>query len=302
VTTGVSYGSDLDDRDRSADRDGPAAGAELREQGARLLADITRRVGRVLESVGRVGAAAAGLAAAAAAEGRPLRRTELAALRPAVAGVLREHADLALGAGVVLAPGMLADAPRCIEWWWGSRGSALEQLQVDLDPDSAEFYDYTTTEWYRAPERTGRPSVAGPYVDYICTHQYTFTVSVPVECAGRFAGVAGADILAGEVERLVLPGLAGLGRVAVLVSGSGRVIASNTASVLPGTAVTGQLRAGLVPVAGPGSAGHRAPDGDAASAVDATAAARKTGASSADYDETLAATSVLPWTLLSQPG
>ena len=31
------------------------------------------------------------------------------------------------------------------------------QLEVDLDPASAEFYDYTTTEWYREPARTGQP-------------------------------------------------------------------------------------------------------------------------------------------------
>jgi hypothetical protein len=161
--------------------------------------------------------------------------------------------------------GTLADAPRCIEWWWADRGAGLQQLEVDLDPESAEFYDYTTTEWYRLPERTGRASVAGPYVDYICTHEYTFTISVPIVSAGQFAGVAGADILAGQVERLVLAGLSGLGRVGVLVSGNGRVIASNTARVLPGVAAARQeLCSGLVPVAGPGS--------------------------------------MLPWTLLSQPG
>jgi hypothetical protein len=67
--------------------------------------------------------------------------------------------------------------------------------------------------------------------------------------------VAGADILADQVERLVLPGLAELGRVAVLATGRGRVIASNTASILPGTVLRGpHLPAGLVPVAGPGDA------------------------------------------------
>jgi hypothetical protein len=89
-------------------------------------------------------------------------------------------------------------------------------------------------------------------VDYICTHKYTFTVSVPVVADGRFVGVAGADILAGEVERMLLPGLSMLGRAkrpAVLVSGNGRVIASGTASILPGTVV---LRpAGPVTAAGP---------------------------------------------------
>jgi hypothetical protein len=74
-------------------------------------------------------------------------------------------------------------------------------------------------------------------VDYICTHEYTFTVSVPIVDDGRFVGVAGADILAGEVERMLLPRLSLLdqaGRPVVLVSGNGRVIASSTARILPG--------------------------------------------------------------------
>lgn len=207
--------------------------------GARVLARVSEQVGQVLTSVERIGQAAEAAAADARRAGRPLQRADLAAVRPLAAGLLSRHARLAAGAGVVLAPGALADAPRCIEWWYASADSGPEQLQVDLDPGSAEFYDYTMTEWYRGPQRTGQPSVAGPYVDYICTHQYTFTLSAPLRCAGEFIGVAGCDILAGQVERLVEPGLAELaaaGCPAVLVSGSGRVIASNLASVLPGTA------------------------------------------------------------------
>jgi hypothetical protein len=71
-------------------------------------------------------------------------------------------------------------------------------------------------------------------VDYICTHEYTFTLALPVRCGSRFVGVAGADILAAQVERLVLADLAVLGGDAVLATASGRVIASNTARFLPG--------------------------------------------------------------------
>ena len=231
----------------------PGSGAGWDERCADVLAGVTRQVERVIAAVAGLGEEAGAIAAEARRAGRLLHRSDLAALRPAVAGVLSQHADLAVGAGVVLAPGTIADAPRCIEWWWADQGAGLAQLHVDLDPESAEFYDYTTTEWYRVPERTGRPAVAGPYVDYICTHQYTFTVSVPVSVEGCFAGVAGADILAAQVEQLALPGLSGLGRTAVLVSGTGRVIASNTAGVLPG--VPAQRQPGcaeLVPAAGPG--------------------------------------------------
>jgi Cache domain len=218
-----------------------------------LLTGITQRIGQVLARVTDIGAAAESIAAATQAAGPPLRRDDFSPLRRLVAELLRAHAGLAAGAGVVLAPGTLADAPRCIEWWWADQQAQVSQLHVDLDPESAEFYDYTTTEWYREPERTGQPSVAGPYVDFICTRQYTFTLAAPIRCAGRFIGVAGADILAAQVERLVLPGLAGLGRTAVLASGHGRVIASTSATLPPGAALPRRPgAAGFVPLAGPG--------------------------------------------------
>jgi len=227
----------------------PATGGPAAGEGEHLLAGITALIERVLASVTEVAEAMTAVAAAARTGRRPLRRADLAALRPLVAQVLARHRGFAAGAGVVLAPDALADAPRCIDWWWADQG--IGQLEVDLDPASAEFYDYTTTEWYREPARTGQPCIAGPYVDYICTHKYTFTVSVPVVDDGRFVGVAGADILAGEVERMLLPGLSRLRRAnrpAVLVSGDGRVIASGTASILPGTVLR---PAGPVTAAGP---------------------------------------------------
>jgi hypothetical protein len=264
---------------------GLAARGERAADGAKygeLLAGITRRIEGVLGSVTQLAAATASLATAAEQAGRPLRRADLAALRPRVVAVLRQHGDLVAGAGAVLAPAALADAPRCIAWWWADQGSGAEQLQVDLDPESAEFYDYTATQWYREPRATGRASVAGPYVDYICTHQYTITLSVPITSSGRFVGVAGADILAEQVERLVLPGLVRLGRPALLVSGNGRVIASSTAAIPPGAAASRQpLYPELVTVAGPGTAQPLALPPSQPPAQQAA---------------------VLPWTLLVQPG
>ncbi len=204
---------------------------------ARELAGIAGRVEQVLSSVAEVRDAALGLAAAATAAGRPLRAADLEPLRPLVAGVLADHHGFLAGAGLVLAPGTLADAQHCLQWWWVTPDGGIAKLAVDLDPESPEFYDYTSTAWYREPERTGQQAVTGPYVDYICTREYTFTVSVPLHIGGRFAGVAGADILAVQVERLALPALTRLARPAALVSGNGRVIASNPTRALPGTAL-----------------------------------------------------------------
>jgi hypothetical protein len=197
-----------------------------------LLAALNRRVEEVLASVTEIRDAALGLLQAAVAAGRRVRTADL---RPLAAQVLAAHQGFIAGAGVVLAPGILADAARCLEWWWSTPEGEVSKLAVDLDPGSPECYDYTTTQWYREPGHTGQPTVTGPYVDYICTREYTFTVSVPLRAGGRFAGVAGADILAGQVERLALPALARLPHPAALVSGNGRVIASNTARALPGS-------------------------------------------------------------------
>jgi hypothetical protein len=119
-------------------------------RGARLLADVTRRMEQVLGSVTGLVAAAESIAGRAGrlpggqlpygqppygrppydqpSGGPPLRRDDFAALRPLVARLLEEHAGLAAGAGVVLAPQTLADAPRCIEWWWAGRGGRVVPL------------------------------------------------------------------------------------------------------------------------------------------------------------------------------
>jgi hypothetical protein len=222
----------------------------------RLLSDVSRPVERVFRSVELLSERMLAIAAAASIDGRTLERRDLLSLRAAVAALLNRHAGFVAGAGVVTARDVLADASLWIEWWWLARDGAVERLEVDLDPESAEFYDYTTTEWFRDPRQTGARHIAGPYVDYICTREYTFTVSIPLVHAGRFIGVAGADILASRVEQLVGRSLAELPCVAALASGSGRIISSNTAALMPGS-ILGRARPGpaLRAVAGPSDRG-----------------------------------------------
>lgn len=201
--------------------------------GTELIA-IVSRIERILSGVERIGALVASIAADADAGGRALCREDMGAIRLLAAELLHAHAGFIAGAGAVLAPGVLADAPQWLEWWWAKTPATVQRLRVDLDPASADYSDYTMTEWYRTPERSGRWSITGPYVDYICTRQYTFTMSAPVRCAGRFIGVAAADILAAQVERLAMPALHAQDKDAVLVSAAGRVIASTAAAVTPG--------------------------------------------------------------------
>jgi hypothetical protein len=153
----------------------------------------------------------------------PERLADLETLRPAILALLAAHADLITGAGVVTRPGLLADAPRWLEWWWGP---GPDLLRVNLDPAAPDFYDYTSTEWFEATE----PCMAGPYVDYACTNEYAITLSVPVPGLG----VAGADVLVANLERRVVPALLAFEKPVALTNAHGRVIASNAAALAPG--------------------------------------------------------------------
>ena len=43
--------------------------------------------------------------------------------------------------------------------------------------------------------------LTGPYVDYVCTDDYTITITTPVRVAGRLVGVVGTDAYAAGSSR-----------------------------------------------------------------------------------------------------
>lgn len=144
-------------------------------------------------------------------------------IRPQVTEAL---GGLVIGAGFVSAPGVLADSEFGFEWW--TAGSPPSQLFISLDPAAENFLDYTRQSWFTVPRDTGRRHINGPYVDYLCTDEYTLTFTIPVFRAGAFAGVVGADVYVREFERAVRPRLRSLGREAALLNAQGRVIVSNS--------------------------------------------------------------------------
>jgi hypothetical protein len=185
-----------------------------------VLGDVTAELEQVFADLEHLGAAFAAL------DARPLRRADVETLRPAILALLSAPEYLVSGAGVVTAPGLLADAPRWLEWWWTSDRGAPEPLRVNLDPAAPDFYDYTTSAWFTA--RTA--CMTGPYVDYACTNEYAITLSVPVDRLG----VAAADVLVTSLERRVLPALLALERPTALTNADGRVIASSDPALAPG--------------------------------------------------------------------
>lgn len=143
------------------------------------------------------------------------------------------------GAGVVMAPGVLADAAYWLEWWTVDATAGYDRcakLAAETDPRAVGFRDYTELPWYQRPLETGGRHVTGPYVDYLCTDQYTLTFTQPLVVDGECAGVVGADVLVAWLERHLLDVLSRTERICVLVNATGRVVTSSDP-----TWVTGDL-------------------------------------------------------------
>lgn len=85
---------------------------------------------------------------------------------------------------------------------------------------------YSRREWFTVPLEPGAGHITGPYVDFLCTDEYTLTFTVPVTARGRIVGVAGADIFVESIEDLLLDRLREIDPRATLINGVGRVVVS----------------------------------------------------------------------------
>jgi hypothetical protein len=173
---------------------------------------------------------------AARERGDPMRDHDITAMRGPLVHLLRRQREIAVGLGVIVSPGLLADRPLRLEWWQSEpdRDDPV-RLEVDLNPHSVGFYDYAAAEWFAVPRRTGRRHVVGPYVDVHGTHRYLLTLTVPVIAEGEFLGVAGADVPVARFETLVLRELGDLAADVVVVNSEDRVVLSTSSRWLTGS-------------------------------------------------------------------
>ena len=191
------------------------------------------------ERFGDVGAIAALASGPLSAE--VPRRSSLTIERH-VLGLLASTDPPLAGAGVVVAPYVLTDEPYWLEWWLAGPDNApgeATRLAADVNPDSVAFRDYTTLAWFEEPQQTGERGITGPYVDYLCTDQYTLTFTAPLVSDGRFLGVAGVDVLARWFEHhlfVLVDDRHQLDEGCVVVNRTGRVVACPS-----GSSVTGDL-------------------------------------------------------------
>ncbi|WP_307374611.1 GntR family transcriptional regulator [Microbacterium sp. W4I20] len=146
------------------------------------------------------------------------------------------------GAGFIAAIDLLADAHSHLAWW---QGEDRRQLVLAAQSVNKENIDYSALEWYRVPMATGEPHIAGPYVDYLCSDDYTMTIAAPAAVDGERIGVAGLDLLVASVEHDLTPRFAALGHEVTLINGVGRVIVSTDTRCATGDSVRGSRLADL---------------------------------------------------------
>lgn len=146
------------------------------------------------------------------------------------------------GAGFIAALDSLADANSHLAWWQGA-----DRLKLVLAAQSVnkEHIDYSELEWYRVPLATGEPHVAGPYVDYLCSDEYTITVAAPVHVGGEFVGAVALDLLIDRVELDLTPRLAAFGQDISIINGVGRVLLSTSPARATGDTIRGDALAGF---------------------------------------------------------
>jgi hypothetical protein len=172
-------------------------------------------------------------AVANAAPGAP-RRSEFLFLKQELADFIKLNSDLINGAGIAYATGSLPETPHWLEWWRDQPKGGPRFVTHDLNPDSLNYYDYTTREWFTLPASTGQPVAVGPYVDLGGINVNIITLCVPAPTP-QGTHVLGSDLTLAKLERVFLRALQLREPAVVLLGPNGRVIASNNARIATGT-------------------------------------------------------------------
>lgn len=186
------------------------------------------------------------------------RAADLGGVERVVAPALSRPDSRVHGAGFVAGADVLAGSEWWLEWFLRAADGAPQRLIAEAKQGVENFYDYAAQPWYTVPQQTGRAHVTGPYVDYLCTDDYTLTYTIPVHHDGMFVGVAGADVRVFTVESEVLPALRAVGRHLAVVNAHGRIVTSNSGRFVSGTMLRDLDVPALWPSAGSdGSPLHR---------------------------------------------
>jgi len=132
------------------------------------------------------------------------------------------------GAGLIFSRAAGGEGRGVTEWWVRDGDGGLARYRFEVNPLGQRFYDYEKLEWFTMSFGTGRPWLAGPYIDYLGVEEYVVTLSERAEAHGRALGVAGLDITVSDLERELLPMLRLAPGPAMLLNTHGAVLVSTT--------------------------------------------------------------------------
>lgn len=165
--------------------------------------------------------------------GGSMSDAQLAQLVEAESLRILEQPDNAIyGAGFCASEAVLAEGTP-LAWWQGPDRRPLASSTFGVGPGAV---DLRRLEWYRVPELTGKRSIVGPFVDYLCSNEVTITSSLPVFLDGAFAGVLCLDVLLSEFEDLMYRRLTSDQRVTVY-NDNRRIVVSTDVTQLTGDRV-----------------------------------------------------------------
>ncbi|HET6692734.1 MAG TPA: cache domain-containing protein [Pedococcus sp.] len=169
------------------------------------------------------------------------RRSDLA-IEQRCHALLTDPSLKVAGAGLVMAPDVLADAAYWLEWWTANPDATPPEprrLTAETDPRAVGFRDYTHLPWYAVPRETGSAHITGPYIDYLCTDQQTLTLTRPVRRGGEFAGVVGFDLLVRTFEEQMFAPLGRVEGACAVINTAGRVVTSSDLQWVTGDLIRG---------------------------------------------------------------
>lgn len=156
-----------------------------------LAGHVALAVGTIFAALREGAAEAAGLWRELAIDGR-LGPADLGRLRPGIESRLGRYRHFG-GTGLAVDPDVLRDAERYQEWWLPCGDGSFEFLDLELDAQADDPYDYTTMSWFTGV-KGGDDSVRGPYLDLAGSGLYVLTFAVPVVADRVFIGAYGADV------------------------------------------------------------------------------------------------------------
>ena len=134
------------------------------------------------------------------------------------------------GTGFIADPSYFGE-PGSIWCYLPSGPDSPQRFEFEMGP---EFYDYSTTPWWPAPDTDDKVHASYAYIDALGTNQHVVTFTKRVTRAGKMAGVAAVDVLVSRLQTEFDPFLRPLPPNTCIVDQNEVVIATNTASLVGG--------------------------------------------------------------------